>query len=117
MNMANASELRTPSDHEDFLYKDYLDRQSIYSYVNEAEVTRLPGNNGNIITAQFYKLRLKLLENTYRLFRDPEAPLFAGILFGVDSGLPKKLQEAFKNTGMIHTITISGFKSGIIAVV
>lgn len=110
-------ELRTPSDHEDFLYKDYLDRQSIYSYVNEAEVTRLPGNNGNIITAQFYKLRLKLLENTYRLFRDPEASLFAGILFGVDSGLPKKLQEAFKNTGMIHTITISGFNIVIIAVV
>ncbi|MBL8051659.1 MAG: ComEC/Rec2 family competence protein, partial [Anaerolineales bacterium] len=56
-----------------------------------------------------------LLENTYRLFQDPEASLFAGILFGVETGLPRKLQEAFKNTGTAHIIAISGFNIAIIA--
>ncbi|MFN3491196.1 MAG: ComEC/Rec2 family competence protein, partial [Anaerolineales bacterium] len=107
--------LKTPPENEDFSYKEYLARQSIYSYVTKAEVTRLPGNNGNIVTAQVYKLKLKLLENTYRLFQDPEASLFAGILFGVDTGLPKKLQESFKNTGTAHIIAISGFNIAIIA--
>jgi competence protein ComEC len=108
-------QLKTPPENEDFSYKDYLARQSIYSYVTKAEVTRLPGNNGNIVIAQVYKLKLKLLQNTYRLFNDPEASLFAGILFGVDTGLPKKLQEAFKNTGTAHIIAISGFNIAIIA--
>ncbi|MBL8092273.1 MAG: DUF4131 domain-containing protein, partial [Anaerolineales bacterium] len=61
-------QLKTPPENEDFSYKDYLARQSIYSYITKAEVTRLPGNNGNIVTAQVYKLKLKLLQNTYRLF-------------------------------------------------
>ncbi|HCR71040.1 MAG TPA: hypothetical protein DIW23_06320, partial [Anaerolineae bacterium] len=108
-------QLQTPPENEDFSYKDYLARQSIYSYVTKSEVTRLPGNNGNIISTQIYKLKSKLLENTYRLFQDPEASLFAGILFGVDTGLPKKLQEAFKNTGTAHIIAISGFNIAIIA--
>ncbi|MBL8051295.1 MAG: ComEC/Rec2 family competence protein, partial [Anaerolineales bacterium] len=108
-------QLKTPPENEDFSYKDYLARQSIYSYITKAEVTRLPGNNGNIVTAQVYKLKLRLLENTYRLFQDPEASLFAGILFGVETGLPRKLQEAFKNTGTAHIIAISGFNIAIIA--
>lgn len=107
--------LQTPPEIEIFSYKDYLARQNIYSYVAKAEVTRLPGNNGNIISTQIYKLKSKLIENTYRLFPDPEASLFAGILFGVDTGLPKKLQEAFKNTGTAHIIAISGFNIAIIS--
>ena len=41
--------------------------------------------------------------------QDPEASLLAGILFGVDTGLTTRLQDAFKNTGTAHIITISGF--------
>ena len=108
-------ELKTPPENEDFSYRDYLAGQGIHSYISKTEVTRLPGNNGNIFTAQIYKLKSRLLENTYRLFQDPEASLFAGILFGVDTGLPKDLQEAFKNTGTAHIIAISGFNIAIIA--
>ncbi|MBI2331720.1 MAG: ComEC/Rec2 family competence protein, partial [Chloroflexi bacterium] len=57
----------------------------------------------------------RLIENTYHLFQDPEASLLAGILFGVDTGLPKRLQDAFKNTGTAHIIAISGFNIAIIA--
>ncbi|HNC09520.1 MAG TPA: ComEC/Rec2 family competence protein, partial [Anaerolineales bacterium] len=53
--------------------------------------------------------------NPYRLYQDPEASLLAGILFGVDTGLPKRLQDAFKNTGTAHIIAISGFNIAIIA--
>jgi len=37
------------------------------------------------------------------------------ILLGVDTGLPKDLQEAFKDTGTTHIIAISGFNITIIA--
>lgn len=108
-------QLKTPPEDEQFSYRDYLAREGIHSTMSIAEVTELPGEGGNIVTAQIYKLKSKLLEKTYRIFHDPEASLFAGILFGVDTGLPRKLQDAFKNTGTAHIIAISGFNIAIIA--
>jgi competence protein ComEC len=107
--------LKTPPEDEEFSYRDYLARQNIHSYMSIVEVTILPGNGGNPFFVQVYKLKAKLLENTYRLYHDPEASLLAGILFGVDTGLTSKLQDAFKNTGTAHIIAISGFNIAIIA--
>ncbi|MBI5943405.1 MAG: ComEC/Rec2 family competence protein [Chloroflexi bacterium] len=107
--------LKTPPEDEDFSYRDYLAREGVYSYMSIAEVTVLPGNGGSAIRTAVYKLKDKMLQNTYRLFNDPEASLLAGILLGVDTGLTKDLQNAFKNTGTAHIIAISGFNIAIIA--
>jgi len=107
--------LKTPPEDEEFSYRDYLARQNIHAYMSIANVTVLPGNGGNPFFVQIYKLKEKLLANTYRLYHDPEASLLAGILFGVDTGLTRKLQDAFKNTGTSHIIAISGFNIAIIA--
>ncbi|HQV92832.1 MAG TPA: ComEC/Rec2 family competence protein [Anaerolineales bacterium] len=107
--------LKTPPENEDFSYRDYLAAQNIHSYMSNAEVTVLPGNGGNIFSAALYALKEKSLANIYRIFPDPESSLLAGILLGVDTGLTKELQGAFKNTGTAHIIAISGFNISIIA--
>lgn len=107
--------LKTPPENEEFSYRDYLARDGVYSYMSSAEVTVLPGSGGSPLMAAVYALKLKLLENTHRLFNDPEASLLAGILLGVDTGLTRSLQDAFKNTGTAHIIAISGFNIAIIA--
>lgn len=107
--------LKTPPADEDFSYRDYLAREGVYSYMSIADVTVLPGNGGSAVKIAIYKLKEKMLQNTYRLFNDPEASLLAGILLGVDTGLTKDLQDAFKNTGTAHIIAISGFNIAIIA--
>jgi competence protein ComEC len=108
-------ELKTPPENEDFSYRDYLAREGIHSTMSIAEITRLPWSVRNPIVTAIYKLKLALLNHTYRLFHDPEASLLAGILFGVDTGLTPELQDAFKNTGTAHIIAISGFNIAIIA--
>ncbi|MBI2757670.1 MAG: ComEC/Rec2 family competence protein [Chloroflexi bacterium] len=107
--------LETPPVNEDFSYRDYLARQGILSYMPQAEATLLPGRGGNSISAAIYAVKERSLENVYRLFPDPEASLLAGIILGVDSGLPAPLQQAFKDTGTAHIIAISGFNISIIA--
>jgi competence protein ComEC len=107
--------LQTPPEDEDFSYRDYLAREGILSYMPDAEVTLLPGSDGNPLLTLVYGLKDRSLENIYRLFLDPEASLLAGILLGVDSGLSQPLQQAFKNTGTAHIIAISGFNIAIIA--
>lgn len=107
--------LKTPPENEEFSYRDYLARNDIHSTMSTFEVTTLPGNGGNFFFRFVYMLKGKLLENTYRLYHDPEASLLAGILLGVDTGMTKELQTAFKNTGTAHIIAISGFNIAIIA--
>ena len=108
-------DLKTPPENEEFSYRDYLAREGIHSTMSMSNVTILPDNGGNPFFVQVYKLKAKLLENTYRLYHDPEASLLAGILLGVDTGLTRELQDAFKNTGTAHIIAISGFNIAIIA--
>ena len=114
-NLRLRGRLQTPPENEDFSYRDYLARQNVRSYMPVAEVTILPGSSANLVLAAIYDLKSKLLDNVYRVFVDPEASLLAGILLGVDSGLPQPLQQAFKNTGTAHIIAISGFNIAIIA--
>lgn len=107
--------IKTPPEDEEFSYRDYLAQQGIHSYMSKTEVTVLPGNEADFFFKTVYKFKNKSLENIYRLFNDPEASLLAGILLGVDTGLTKELQNAFKNTGTAHIIAISGFNMAIIA--
>jgi competence protein ComEC len=107
--------LKTPPENEDFSYRDYLAAQRIHSYMTTAVITVLPGNDGNLIFRALYAFKDRSLENIHRLFPDPESSLLAGILLGVDTGLTRELQQAFKNTGTAHIIAISGFNISIIA--
>lgn len=107
--------LVTPPENEDFSYREYLAGQGIHAYMTRTEVTRLPGNGGNPVRRMIYAFKDEALENIYLIFPDPEASLVAGILLGVDTGLPADLQQAFKDTGTAHVIAISGFNIAIIA--
>ena len=107
--------LKIPPENKDFSYRDYLAAKNIHSYMTNAEITILPDNGGNPIIGALYAFKEKSFNHIYRLFPDPESSLLAGILLGVDTGLTRELQDAFKNTGTAHIIAISGFNISIIA--
>lgn len=108
--------LKTPPKYEDFSYREYLALHGIQAYMPSAQVTYLPfGQKGNPALFLVYKLKEKALDTVYQLLPDPEASLLAGILLGINTGLPADLQQAFKNTGTAHMLAISGFNIVIIA--
>lgn len=107
--------LEIPPEDEAFSYRDYLARQGIYTIIRNAKVTTLENDQGNRLIGLIYRLKAKAIENVYRLWPDPEASLFAGILLGVEYNIPETVQEAFKETGTTHIIAISGFNIAIVA--
>jgi len=107
--------LETPPVFETFSYRDYLARQGIYSVMRTASVTRLAINQANPILQAIYALRQRGLETILRLYPDPEASLLSGILLGIESGIPTRVEEAFNSTGTTHIIAISGFNITIVA--
>jgi competence protein ComEC len=107
--------LETPPILEDFSYRDYLARQGIYTLMNQASARLLLHDQGNPLLAWVYALKGHALATLYRIFPDPEASLMAGILLGVETGIPEPVQQAFQATGTTHIIAISGFNITILA--
>jgi competence protein ComEC len=112
--------LTTPFENDEFSYRAYLAHQGIYSYFTcgydrDVCVQVLESSQGNPLWAAIYALRQRVVETIYRLFPDPEASLMAGILLGVEGGIPEPVRQAFNDTGTSHIIAISGFNFAIIA--
>lgn len=107
--------LRTPSETEEFSYREYLARQGVYSEMPFAAALHTGGGHGNWLRGGLYAVRQHSLDVLHRLYPDPEAGLLAGILLGDESGIPPGLKEAFNDTGTRHIVAISGFNVSIIA--
>ncbi len=108
-------ELVTPPVFEGFSYRDYLYRQEIYSVMDWARVETIQRGQGSKWLSAIYAFRGRALSLIYRLYPDPEASLLAGILLGVESGIPRDVAQAFRDTGTAHIIAISGFNITILA--
>jgi competence protein ComEC len=107
--------LETPPQNEGFSYRDYLARQGVYAYMPAARASPASTRRGNYLLAAIYAIREHALNLVYRLWPDPEASLLAGILLGVETGIPAGVQQAFKDTGTAHIIAISGFNITILS--
>ncbi len=78
-------------------------------------IEKLGSGDGNPLLAEIYSLRDQALSKVKRLYPAPESELLAGILLGVESGIPALLQEAYQITGTAQIIAISGFNIAILA--
>jgi competence protein ComEC len=107
--------LTTPMENEEFSYQDYLARKGIYSHMVDAVPDLLLRDQGNPLRAGIYHLKEHALTLIYQIYPDPEASLLAGILLGVEKGIPAPVRKAFDKTGTSHIIAISGFNMTIIA--
>lgn len=107
--------LEIPPEQGNFSYRSYLARQGIHAYLPRARMGLLESGCGGGIKTQIFLLRERALKVIYRLWPDPEASLLAGILLGVESGIPEPVERAFQDTGTSHIIAISGFNITIVA--
>lgn len=107
--------LETPPVFDDFSYRDYLARQGIYSQVRQARVTFLAERRGSPLWQALYDFKARALNILTQIFPEPHASLLQGILLGVESGIPKDLEDSFSATGTSHIVAISGFNISILA--
>ncbi len=107
--------LETPPTFEGFSYRDYLARQGIHSLLRQANIEVLASHQGFFLWEWLYRYKAYALKTLLTLLPEPQASLLAGILLGVESGIPDDLNAAFVATGTSHIVAISGFNLSIIA--
>lgn len=107
--------LATPPENELFSYRNYLAQRGIFSLMRNARVSRLESGQGNPFLTPLYTLKAQALALVFGIWPQPEASLLAGILLGVESQIPRAVEDAFNRTGTSHVIAISGFNITIVA--
>lgn len=110
-----SGDLETPPVFEDFSYKDYLARQGVYAMMRRPHIEQVGQGEGNPVLAGIFGLKARARTVIDTIFPEPEASLLAGILLGVERGIPKDVMDAFSQTNTTHIIAISGFNITILA--
>jgi competence protein ComEC len=100
--------LFTPTETEEFSYKDYLARQGIYAQIRQAQVQFMAPHQGTWLREKLFDFKARARAVLGQIFAEPHASLLTGILLGDDSGMPAELRDAFSATGTSHIIAISG---------
>ena len=98
----------TPSQFDNFDYKNYLAHQDIYSVINYPVVTVLSNSGGFQPLSWIYNLRDRLAESLSQCLPEPQCSLAQAILLGLRGNLPQSLTQSFYATGTTHLIGISG---------
>lgn len=101
-----------------FNYREYLEQQNIFALINtkESNVTILEHDYKiNPILKYTYLLREKLKNQIIEKMPLENGAFLQAILLGDRSELPRHIQTAFKNSGTMHVLAISGLHIGLIA--
>ncbi len=107
--------LKAPKHDQPFDYAEYLAHQGVYAVLEWPQVLLLSKPEAPGVRARIYRLRHRAYQVLTRIMPLPEREIMAGILLGIESGIPEATREAYNRTGTTHIIAISGFNISIIA--
>jgi len=107
--------LTLPPVFDTFSYRDYLARQGIYALLRSDQVDVVASHQANPVLDRLLQFRTRAHRVAQTLLPEPQGSLLAGILLGIEQGIPKDLVEAFELTGTSHIVAISGFNLSLIA--
>ena len=95
-----------------FRYKKYLSQQDVYGniFIDEGDCIGYSHK-----TEFFSKIRSVLVSAIHNFLPINEASLLVGLLLGVRSTFSPELFEAFRITGLLHIVVLSGYNITIVA--
>ena len=109
--------VRNKGNPMEFDYKSYLNRKGIYRtcFINADDVVICNGKSGNTITRLAYQLRSYLL-GLYRKhgFTGQSFGVVSALTLGYREELNEETVSAFKDSGAMHIMAVSGLHVGII---
>ena len=92
-----------------FDYAGYLQADGIAYRMSFAEVAVLERGYGNPMLAALLSFKYTFMRTIATLLPEPAAGLSAGLLLGVKQALGTDLETAFRKTGIIHIVVLSGY--------
>ncbi len=99
-----------------FNYPGYLKAKGIEYKISFAEVAVLGSGEGNLIVASLIKFKQSFMQNLEQVISEPAVALGEGLLLGVKQALGEELELAFRKTGIIHIVVLSGYNIMLVVI-
>ena len=96
-------------------HSSYLARRGIYSRMAFPQMVTIRRSGGSRFMSFIYSTRSLAYQFLQKEIPFQEASLLSGILLGIDWTIPRYLEDAYRATGTVHIIAISGFNISLIA--
>lgn len=98
-----------------FDYPGYLSARGVTYTLPFAEVTVLEEGEGNRVVSSLLALKHTFMRSIESILPEPQAGLAEGLVLGVKRALGSELEHAFRITGIIHIVVLSGYNVSIVA--
>jgi len=98
-----------------FNYPGYLLARGVeyrVSFPDELLVTE--HKKGNLFQSVLYGIKQSFVTALARVLPEPQLGLGVGLLLGVKQSLGEELEEAFRTTGIIHIVVLSGYNLALV---
>jgi competence protein ComEC len=92
-----------------FNYSGYLLAQGAEYQIAFAQVEVTDNDLGNPIIAKLLIFKSAFMDNIEKTIAEPAVGLGEGLLLGVKQALGEELESAFRETGIIHIVVLSGY--------
>lgn len=99
-----------------FNYPGYLKAKGIEYRISFADVELLSKGNGNVVIASLLKFKQAFMTEIEANISEPAAGLGEGLLLGVKQALGEDLESAFRETGIIHIVVLSGYNIMLVVI-
>jgi len=104
--------LETPSETEDFSYKNYLMKDGIYSVMNFPKVEVVSQKHEYDVFSYLYEkvlfLKQKIRQSIQNNFLPPQSSILEGTILGDNGAMTNDLKSKLNITGLRHVIAVSG---------
>jgi competence protein ComEC len=107
-------DFKTEAGHT-FYYQKYLAKDDIYYILSSPTITLLEEDQGNAVKARLFTIKRRFISQIRTILPRPESSLMAGMLIAGKDGLGPRLEDDFKEVGLIHIVVLSGYNVTIIA--
>ena len=100
--------LEKPKNFDNFAYDKYLSRYNIYSVIYYPQAQVLSHARGNSVYSAILRFKNFVKEKIDLSVPEPQASIINAFFLGTRGGIPDDINQAFKASGIIHLIAISG---------
>ncbi|MES2966484.1 MAG: ComEC/Rec2 family competence protein, partial [Patescibacteria group bacterium] len=91
-----------------FDYPGYLAVRDIFYTVSFVTIEVTASGQGNPLLSVLFAMKQRFLEHLKLVIPEPAVGLGAGLLLGVKASLGEEIEAAFRETGIIHIVVLSG---------